>query len=47
MTQRKNIIQPTEVWAALGVAVYSADVFDTSQFWIEDLRSGAGGQRQK
>ena len=29
----------THYWAALGVAVYSADVFDPSQFWIEDLRN--------
>jgi hypothetical protein len=32
----------THYWAALGVAVYSADVFDPSQFWIEDLRNKAG-----
>jgi hypothetical protein len=32
----------THYWAALGVAVYSADVFDPSQFWIEDLRNRAG-----
>ena len=32
----------THFWAALGVAVYSADVFDPGQFWIEDLRSKAG-----
>jgi hypothetical protein len=32
----------THYWAALGVAVYSADVFDPGQFWIEDLRSRAG-----
>jgi hypothetical protein len=32
----------THYWAALGVAVYSADVFDSSQFWIEDLRNEAG-----
>jgi hypothetical protein len=32
----------THFWAALGVAVYSADVFDPSQFWIEDLRNKAG-----
>jgi hypothetical protein len=31
----------THYWAALGVAVYSADVFDPSQFWIEDLRNKA------
>jgi hypothetical protein len=32
----------THYWAALGVAVYSADVFDPGQFWIEDLRNKAG-----
>jgi hypothetical protein len=32
----------THYWAALGVAVYSADVFDPSQFWIEDLRNPGG-----
>lgn len=32
----------THYWAALGVAVYSADVYDPSQFWIEDLRNKAG-----
>jgi hypothetical protein len=32
----------THFWAALGVAVYSADVFDPGQFWIEDLRNKAG-----
>jgi len=32
----------THYWAALGVAVYSADVFDPTQFWIEDLRNEAG-----
>jgi hypothetical protein len=31
----------THFWAALGVAVYSADVFDPGQFWIEDLRNKA------
>ena len=31
----------THYWAALGVAVYSADVFDPGQFWIEDLRNKA------
>ena len=32
----------THYWAALGVAVYSADVFDPGQFWIEDLRNPGG-----
>ena len=32
----------THYWAALGVAVYSADVFDPAQFWIEDLRNKVG-----
>jgi len=32
----------THFWAALGVAVYSAEVFDPSQFWIEDLRNKEG-----
>ena len=31
----------THYWAALGVAVYSADVFDPGQFWIEDSRNKA------